>query len=161
MLSSTSLPELTFCVIREKPSDPDVFRCLEKLNINQRIMKEAQMQIRVLHWCLNISILKSYVAVQMHYLHEAVNFLLASQQQLQAQISEVRSESSTKEAEVQKVDPVQVDLLVGKAYSDWGHVSDAVAVYDQLISAHPDDFRAYLAKATSFAPEKAKVLVHR
>lgn len=40
----------------------------------------------------------------------------------------------------------QVDLLLGKAYSDWGHVSDAVSVYDQLISSHPDDFRGYLAK---------------
>lgn len=40
----------------------------------------------------------------------------------------------------------KVDLLLGKSYSDWGHVSDAVAVYDQLISKHPDDFRGYLAK---------------
>ncbi|XP_042447749.1 uncharacterized protein LOC122032514 isoform X3 [Zingiber officinale] len=44
------------------------------------------------------------------------------------------------------VDPIEVDLLLGKSYSDWGHVSDAVAVYDQLISKHPDDFRGYLAK---------------
>ena len=42
----------------------------------------------------------------------------------------------------------QVDLLLGKAYSDWGHVSDAVSVYDQLISSHPDDFRGYLAKVS-------------
>lgn len=41
---------------------------------------------------------------------------------------------------------IQVDLLLGKAYSDWGHISDAVAVYDQLISSHPNDFRGYLAK---------------
>lgn len=40
----------------------------------------------------------------------------------------------------------QVDLLLGKAYSDWGHVSDAVSVYDQLISSQPNDFRGYLAK---------------
>lgn len=40
----------------------------------------------------------------------------------------------------------QVELLLGKAYSDWGHVSDAVSIYDQLISNHPDDFRGYLAK---------------
>lgn len=40
----------------------------------------------------------------------------------------------------------QVELLLGKAYSDWGHVSDAVAIYDQLISSHPGDFRGYLAK---------------
>ena len=41
---------------------------------------------------------------------------------------------------------IQVDLLLGKAYSDWGHISDAVSVYDQLISRHPEDFRGYLAK---------------
>ena len=40
----------------------------------------------------------------------------------------------------------QVDLLLGKAYSDWGHISDAVSVYDKLINEHPEDFRGYLAK---------------
>jgi hypothetical protein len=40
----------------------------------------------------------------------------------------------------------QVELLLGKAYSDFGHVGDAIAVYDQLISTHTDDFRGYLAK---------------
>ncbi|KAG8380282.1 hypothetical protein BUALT_Bualt07G0177100 [Buddleja alternifolia] len=73
-----------------------------------------------------------------------------------------------------------VDLLLGKAYSDWGHISDAVAVYDKLISSHPDDFRGYLAKgiilkengsvgdaermfiqARFFAPDKAKVVVDK
>ncbi|PNX84194.1 tetratricopeptide repeat-containing protein, partial [Trifolium pratense] len=73
-----------------------------------------------------------------------------------------------------------VELLLGKAYSDWGHVGDAIAVYDQLISTHPDDFRGYLAKgiilkenknigdaermfiqARFFAPDKAKALVDR
>ncbi|WMV22603.1 hypothetical protein MTR67_015988 [Solanum verrucosum] len=42
--------------------------------------------------------------------------------------------------------PFQVDLLLGKAYSEWGHISDAVSVYNQLISTYPDDFRGYLAK---------------
>ena len=37
-------------------------------------------------------------------------------------------------------------MLLGKAYSDWGRVTDAVSVYDQLISRHPNDFRGYLAK---------------
>lgn len=41
---------------------------------------------------------------------------------------------------------LQVDLLLGKAYSDWGHISDAVAVYGNLITEHPEDFRGYLAK---------------
>jgi hypothetical protein len=41
---------------------------------------------------------------------------------------------------------LQVDLLLGKAYSDWGHISDAVSVYDELINEQPEDFRPYLAK---------------
>ncbi|KAI5010860.1 hypothetical protein ZWY2020_012997 [Hordeum vulgare] len=76
------------------------------------------------------------------------------------------------------IDPIQVDLLLGKAYSDWGHISDAVTVYDNLIAEHPEDFRGYLAKgailkqngkagdaermfiqAKFFAPEAAKALV--
>ncbi|KAK1294494.1 hypothetical protein QJS10_CPA16g00594 [Acorus calamus] len=82
--------------------------------------------------------------------------------------------------DVNGIDPIQVELLLGKAYSDWGRVSDAVSVYDRLISVYPDDFRGYLAKgiilkengkvgaaermfiqAKFFAPEKAKSLVDR
>lgn len=41
----------------------------------------------------------------------------------------------------------QVEMLLGKAYSTWeGHTGDAIAVYDNLISSYPDDFRGYLAK---------------
>ncbi|CAL5076001.1 unnamed protein product [Urochloa decumbens] len=80
----------------------------------------------------------------------------------------------------QDIDPIQVDLLLGKAYSDWGHISDAVSVYDKLITEHREDFRGYLAKgiilkengkageaermfiqAKFFAPEAAKALVDR
>lgn len=46
---------------------------------------------------------------------------------------------------------LQVELLLGKAYSDGGRVSDAVAVYDRLISNYPNDFRGYLAKVLSFS----------
>lgn len=93
---------------------------------------------------------------------------------------DIKVNGNGREIESQEVDPIQVDLLLGKAYSDWGHVSDAVSVYDQLISSHPDDFRGYLAKgiilkengnvgdaermfiqARFFAPEKAKALVDR
>lgn len=45
---------------------------------------------------------------------------------------------------------LQVELLLGKAYSDGGRVSDAVAVYDQLISNYPNDFRGFLAKVFFF-----------
>ncbi|CAG7903285.1 unnamed protein product [Brassica rapa] len=76
--------------------------------------------------------------------------------------------------------PDEVELLLGKAYSDWGHISDAIAVYDRLITDHPEDFRGYLAKgillkengsrgdaermfiqARFFAPDKAKAFVDR
>ncbi|XP_059639097.1 uncharacterized protein LOC132281406 isoform X2 [Cornus florida] len=114
---------------------------------------------------------------------EAVQFLLASRERLNIEKSDdlnSKADSSTVEAALQKVDPIQVELLLGKAYSDWGHVSDAVSVYDRLISSHPNDFRGYLAKgiilkengkvgdaermfiqARFFAPEKAKALVDR
>lgn len=47
-------------------------------------------------------------------------------------------------------------MLLGKAYSDWGHVSDAVAVYDTLISRQQNDFRGYLAKVAFYNEEKKK-----
>ncbi|OMO65544.1 Tetratricopeptide-like helical [Corchorus olitorius] len=112
----------------------------------------------------------------------AVQFLLSSRERLNTErlSPNLKADGEKMEAEPEKVDPIQVDLLLGKAYSDWGHVSDAVAVYDQLISSHPNDFRGYLAKgiilkengnvgdaermfiqARFFAPEKAKALVDR
>jgi len=49
----------------------------------------------------------------------------------------------------ERVDPVQVEMLLGKAYSTWdGHTGDAIAVYDNIIASFPDDFRGYLAKVT-------------
>ncbi|TYJ30393.1 hypothetical protein E1A91_A06G127400v1 [Gossypium mustelinum] len=114
---------------------------------------------------------------------EAVQFLLSSRECLNMERStrpDPMAESSKMETEAQNLDPIQVDLLLGKAYSDWGHVSDAVTIYDQLISSNPNDFRGYLAKgiilkengnvgdaermfiqARFFAPEKAKALVDR
>ncbi|KAF7149660.1 hypothetical protein RHSIM_Rhsim02G0000100 [Rhododendron simsii] len=80
---------------------------------------------------------------------EAVQVLLASRERLIAEMSNdltITTDGDSSEKESQLVDPIQVELLLGKAYSDWGHVSDAVSIYDQLISNHPDDFRGYLAK---------------
>ena len=38
-------------------------------------------------------------------------------------------------------------LAAGKAYAAWrGHDTDALAAYDTLIRAFPEDFRGYLAK---------------
>ncbi|KAG5559763.1 hypothetical protein RHGRI_003151 [Rhododendron griersonianum] len=80
---------------------------------------------------------------------QAVQVLLASRERLIAEMSNdltITTDGDSSEKESQLVDPIQVELLLGKAYSDWGHVSDAVSIYDQLISNHPDDFRGYLAK---------------
>ncbi|KAJ6828676.1 uncharacterized protein M6B38_356355 [Iris pallida] len=81
---------------------------------------------------------------------EAVQLLLSSRELLNGgkpDGSSVSMDTKGKlDQKVQEIDPIQVELLLGKAYSDWGHVSDAVAVYDQLISKYPNDFRGYLAK---------------
>lgn len=114
---------------------------------------------------------------------EALQVLLASREHLNIEKSNdgsMNADRSSLETDSQTVDPIQVELLLGKVYSDWGHISDALSVYDQLISTHPDDFRGYLAKgiilkengrlgdaermfiqARFFAPEKAKALVDR
>nr|XP_010926616.1 uncharacterized protein LOC105048840 [Elaeis guineensis] len=116
--------------------------------------------------------------------NEAVQLLLSSWEQLNGESfrgSDISVDANGDlEKKTQKIDPIQVDLLLGKAYSDWGHISDAVAVYDELISEHPNDFRGYLAKgiilkengkvgdaermliqARFFAPDNAKALVDR
>lgn len=110
---------------------------------------------------------------------EAVQFLLDSRERLKSVPLGSMAEGEKMKTKL-PIDPVQVELLLGKAYSDWGHVSDAVSVYDQLITSHPNDFRGYLAKgiilkengsagdaermfiqARFFAPENAKMLVNR
>ncbi|XP_022955495.1 uncharacterized protein LOC111457503 isoform X2 [Cucurbita moschata] len=110
---------------------------------------------------------------------EAVQFLLDSRERLKSVPLGSMAEGEEMKTKL-PIDPVQVELLLGKAYSDWGHVSDAVSVYDQLITSHPNDFRGYLAKgiilkengsagdaermfiqARFFAPENAKMLVNR
>ncbi|WIA42438.1 hypothetical protein OEZ86_008435 [Tetradesmus obliquus] len=55
-----------------------------------------------------------------------------------------------------EVDPIGVQLLLGKAYAGWrGHDQDALAAYDTLIGAFPSDFRGYLAKAV-FLKERGR-----
>ncbi|KAG0452663.1 hypothetical protein HPP92_025327, partial [Vanilla planifolia] len=111
---------------------------------------------------------------------EAVQVLLSSRDRINAGDNFGSADSSDKLNEANKNNPIQVELLLGKAYADWGHISDAVAVYNQLISKYPNDFRGYLAKgiilkengkvgeaermfiqARFFAPENAKKLVDR
>nr|XP_016443257.1 PREDICTED: uncharacterized protein LOC107768647 [Nicotiana tabacum] len=113
---------------------------------------------------------------------KAVQMLLASRKRLNEEKTIGSSDGIKKSAVKSKsdVDPIQIDLLLGKSYSEWGRVSDAVSVYNQLISTYPDDFRGYLAKgiilkengnvgdaermfiqARFFAPENAKALVDK
>ncbi|KAL2641248.1 hypothetical protein R1flu_008835 [Riccia fluitans] len=92
---------------------------------------------------------------------EAVGELLAARtrlktkagQQLLATDPDGSSSSlSSKEGTVpdprdyEQIDPIQVELLLGKSYAAWGKPGDAVSVYDGLIASYPDDFRGYLAK---------------
>ncbi|RDX93399.1 hypothetical protein CR513_24350, partial [Mucuna pruriens] len=168
---------------KEKPNDADVFRLLGEVKYelkdyegsvaayrsSARVSKDIQFE--VLRGLSN-----SLLAAKKP--EEAVQLLLAFREQLSSENLSKKSDSNPTDS--QKLDPVQVELLLGKAYSDWGHVSDAVAVYDQLISTHPNDFRGYLAKgiilkenknigdaermfiqAKFFAPDKAKALVDR
>ncbi|XP_019456654.1 PREDICTED: uncharacterized protein LOC109357276 isoform X1 [Lupinus angustifolius] len=168
---------------KEKPNDADVFRLLGEVNYE---LKDYEGSVAAYKSSATVSkdiefevvrgLTNSLLAAKKP--DEAVQFLLACRERLSSEILSKEHDSSPTDS--QKLDPIQVELLLGKAYSDWGHVSDAVAVYDQLISTHPDDFRGYLAKgiilkenknigdaermfiqARFFAPDKAKALVDR
>ncbi|XP_035816265.1 uncharacterized protein [Zea mays] len=114
----------------------------------------------------------------------AVDIILLCRRKLneksQTGLADLEATNDNGRQKPQDIDPIQVDLLLGKAYSDWGHISDAISVYDKLITDHPEDFRGYLAKgiilkengkagdaermfiqAKFFAPEAAKALVDR
>ncbi|BAT98665.1 hypothetical protein VIGAN_09233500 [Vigna angularis var. angularis] len=177
--SASLLDDLT----KVKPSDADVFRLLGEVKYglkdyegsvaayksSAKVSKDIQLE--VLRGLTN-----SLLAAKKP--EEAVQLLLTYRKDLSSE--NLSKSSNSNPSDSQKLDPVQVELLLGKAYSDWGHVSDAVAVYDQLISTYPNDFRGYLAKgiilkenknigdaermfiqARFFAPDKAKALVDR
>ncbi|KAI5578024.1 hypothetical protein BDE02_08G001700 [Populus trichocarpa] len=173
---------------KEKPGDPDVFRLLGEIKYELKDYDGSAAAYRIsaaVSKNVDFEVLRGHANALLAAKKpdEAVQVLLASRAKLNSGKSssvDIKVDGNGMEIESQEVDPIQVDLLLGKAYSDWGHVSDAVSVYDQLISSHPDDFRGYLAKgiilkengnvgdaermfiqARFFAPEKAKVLVDR
>ncbi|KAL9257967.1 hypothetical protein AKJ16_DCAP05010 [Drosera capensis] len=187
---------------KEKPRDPDVYRLLGEVKYELKeyeasvaAYKKSAMVFLLLADIANPSHLQMLGSTNFEILRGLTNALLAAKKPEEAvqvlmqarerlsveQVNDVSSETKGSAEETRpQVDPIQVDLLLGKAYSDWGHVSDAVSVYDQLISNHPNDFRGYLAKgiilkengnvgesermfiqARFFAPEKAKALVDR
>ena len=56
--------------------------------------------------------------------------------------------STVRDQNMQPAGEVELDLLLGRAYSAWkGHDLDAEGVYDKLIEGHPEDYRGYTAKA--------------
>ncbi|XP_017645367.1 uncharacterized protein LOC108486066 isoform X1 [Gossypium arboreum] len=171
-----------------KTSDPEVFRLLGEVKYELKDYDGSAAAYKLsaaVSKDVDFEVLRGYTNALLAAKRpaEAVQFLLSSRECLNMERStrpDPMAESSKMETEAQNLDPIQVDLLLGKAYSDWGHVSDAVAIYDQLISSNPNDFRGYLAKgiilkengnvgdaermfiqARFFAPEKAKALVDR
>ncbi|KAJ0076000.1 hypothetical protein Patl1_35250 [Pistacia atlantica] len=171
---------------KEKPTDPDVFRLLGEVKYELKDYEGSVAAYRVSTMVskdINFEVLRGYTNALLAAKKpdEAVQFLLAYRERLSSEKSnDLNVKADGNEEELQKVDPIQVELLLGKAYSDGGRVSDAVAVYDRLISNYPNDFRGYLAKgiilkengsagdaermfiqARFFAPERAKALVDR
>lgn len=173
---------------KEKPSDPDVFRLLGEIKYELKdyegsaaAYKSSAKVTKGTDFEVLRGLTNALLAAKKP--EEAVQVLLESRERLnngKLSDSTIMTESRTEGNETQDVDPIQVELLLGKAYSDWGHISDALSVYDQLISSHPSDFRGYLAKgillkengkvgdaermfiqARFFAPEKAKAFVDR
>ncbi|BBN00875.1 hypothetical protein MPTK1_2g02840 [Marchantia polymorpha subsp. ruderalis] len=84
---------------------------------------------------------------------EAVGELLAARTRLKTSVQQgllpSNADDSTQGLNPQnyeQIDPIQVELLLGRSYAAWGKPGDAVSVYDELITRYPDDFRGYLAK---------------
>ncbi|KAG4142278.1 hypothetical protein ERO13_D06G121200v2 [Gossypium hirsutum] len=175
-------------LVKVKTSDPEVFRLLGEVKYELKDYDGSAAAYKLsaaVSKDVDFEVLRGYTNALLAAKRpaEAVQFLLSCRERLNMERStgpDPMAESSKMETEPQNLDRIQVDLLLGKAYSVWGHVSDAIAIYDQLISSNPNDFRGYLAKgiilkengnvgdaermfiqARFFAPEKAKALVDR
>lgn len=157
---------------KEKPTYPDAFRLLGEVKYE---LKDYEGSVAAYKSSFSVS-----KTLDFEVLRGLTNALLAAKKPDEAVQVLLASRERLNTEKSNDVDLIQVELLLGKAYSDWGHVSDAVAVYDQLIASYPNDFRGYLAKgiilkengksgdaermfiqARFFAPQKAKVLVDR
>ncbi|XP_075107301.1 uncharacterized protein LOC107764424 isoform X3 [Nicotiana tabacum] len=174
-------------LIKKKPSDPDVYRLLGEVKYELKDYEGSATAFRMscmVSGTIDFGVLRGLTnaLIAAKKPDEAVQMLLASRKRLNEEKTIGSSDGTKKSAVKSKsdVDPIQVDLLLGKSYSEWGRVSDAVSVYNQLISTYPDDFRGYLAKgiilkengnvgdaermfiqARFFAPENAKALVDK
>ncbi|KAM3245750.1 putative protein isoform X1 [Capsicum annuum] len=174
-------------VMQKKPSDPDVYRFLGGVKYGLKDYEGSAAAFRMsatVSGTIDFEVLRGLTnaLIAAKKPDEAVQMLLASRKSLKDEKTSGSNDETQNSSLKSKseVEPIQVDLLLGKAYSEWGHVSDAVSVYNQLISTYPDDFRGYLAKgiilkengnvgdaermfiqARFFAPEKAKALVDK
>ncbi|XP_076919507.1 uncharacterized protein LOC143580334 [Bidens hawaiensis] len=181
--AASMLEDLT----KVKPNDPEIYRLLGEVKLGMKDFEGSAAAYRTsakISNKMDFQILRGLTNALLAAKKpdEAVKILLATRDSLQREKSNQDNnggDNSQIDTESQ-LDPIQVELLLGKAYSDWGHVGDAVSVYDQLISSHPNDFRGYLAKgiilkangktgdaermfiqARFFAPEGAKAVVDR
>ncbi|KAI4326201.1 hypothetical protein MLD38_031539 [Melastoma candidum] len=167
-------------LLKIKPDDPEVYRLLAEVKFELRdfersvtAYKNSMTASKSTKFEVLRGLTNALIAAKKP--DEAVQVLLSSRQMLNSGDAGTNPSEST-----DSMDPIQVDLLLGKAYSEWRHVSDAVSVYDGIIASHPNDFRGYLAKgiilkengrrgeaermfiqAWFFAPEKAKAFVDR
>ncbi|XP_075112154.1 uncharacterized protein LOC107779489 isoform X1 [Nicotiana tabacum] len=174
-------------LIKKKPNDPDVYRLLGEVKYELKDYEGSAAAFRMsamVSGTIDFEVLRGLTnaLIAAKKPDEAVQMLLASRKRLNEEKTIGSSDGIKKSAVKSKsdVDPIQIDLLLGKSYSEWGRVSDAVSVYNQLISTYPDDFRGYLAKgiilkengnvgdaermfiqARFFAPENAKALVDK
>ncbi|XP_068666237.1 probable UDP-N-acetylglucosamine--peptide N-acetylglucosaminyltransferase SEC isoform X2 [Aristolochia californica] len=180
----TLLEKLT----KERPKDPEAYRLLGEVKFELNDYEGSVAAYRSAasaSEAINLELLRGLTnsLLAANKPDEAVKELLDVRESLEKQKlnnRDVQVDASDNLEKQTSVDPIQVDLLLGKAYSDWGHVSDAVAVYDKIISLYPNDFRGYLAKgiilkengnvgdaermfiqARFIAPDKAKAFVDR
>ncbi|XP_017253259.1 uncharacterized protein LOC108223480 isoform X2 [Daucus carota subsp. sativus] len=174
-------------IIKNNSSSPDAFCLLGEVKYNLKDYEgsaAAYKSSAAMAKSLNFKVLRGLTnaLIAAKRPDEAVQILLVLRERLHSEESQgvANKVDDSAVGELVEVDPIQVELLLGKAYADWGHVSDAVSVYDHLISSHPDDFQGYLAKgiilkengnvgaaermfiqARFFAPQNAKVIVDR
>ncbi|XP_077250518.1 tetratricopeptide repeat (TPR)-like superfamily protein [Tasmannia lanceolata] len=174
-------------LVEEKPKDSDAYRLLGEVKYELKDYEGSAAAYRsaaAASEAIDPEVLRGLTNALLAAKKpdEAVKILLATRESLNARsLNNLDNQAdASSNLEDMQIDPIQVELLLGKAYSDWGHVSDAVSVYDRLISMHRDDFRGYLAKgiilkengevgdaermfiqARFFAPEKVKALVDR
>lgn len=137
-------------LLERRPVDVDALRLLGEVQNALGKFDESAVTYRqaIKVSPKSITLLKGLVEALVHQgkPNEAVEELIAQRDCVRSSEQDV-SDNEDKGDEADKVTSVQIGLLLGKTYAEWGHSSDAVAVYDSIIKAYPEDFHGYLAKA--------------